>query len=263
MDFTVLICGGKQLELTDDLRQFPEVVLDARDSELITDVARRAQADIGVDWEWPYHHFVTQRDMDGRRYQAPFLTAYVDEDGSVSWSKHGLKGVTVADVERSRGERVFAGDPHALLIEEPLGGDGVLPGWDDLLQLLIRLGEVGAGATFLAQASKGFLSILRACQRQWALRGAMPASLLGLILEREEWNYAQLARYLSVSLPIAVELLEYLGYVQDESEVRLFRLSDGPEKAALRNAIENELIGNSRENRRWFWEVQGTSPPSA
>jgi hypothetical protein len=89
------------------------------------------------------------------------------------------------------------------------------------------------------------------------------ASLLGLILEREEWNYAQLARYLSVSLPIAVELLEYLGYVQDESEVRLFRLSDDPEKAALRNAIENELIGNSRENRRWFWEIQGTSPPSA
>ena len=116
------------------------------------------------------------------------------------------------------------------LSRNPLGGDGLLPVWDDLLQLLIRLGEVGAGATFLVQASKGFLSILRACQKQWALRGAMPASLLGLILEREEWNYAQLARYLSVSLPIAVELLEYLGYVQDESEVRLFRLSDDPER---------------------------------
>lgn len=44
LDFTVIMCRGKQLELTDDLRQFPEVVLDARDSELITDIARRAQA---------------------------------------------------------------------------------------------------------------------------------------------------------------------------------------------------------------------------
>lgn len=97
------------------------------------------------------------------------------------------------------------------------------------------------------QASKGFLSILRACQKQWALRGAMPASLLGLILEREEWNYAHLARYLSVSLPIAVELLEYLGYVQDESEVRLFGLSDDPEKAALRKPLRmNSSVTHAR-----------------
>jgi len=183
------------------------------------------------------------------------------EDGSVSWSKHGLEGVTVAHVERSHEEGVFLGDRHALLIEEPLGGDGVLPVWDDLVHLLERIGEIGAGVTFLVQASKGLLSILKDCRRQWALRGAMPASLLGLILEREEWDYSQLARYLKVSLTIAINLLEYLGYKQDEAEARVFRLSDDADRAALRNAIERELIGDTRANRRWFWEVQGTSPP--
>lgn len=255
------MCRGKQLDLRDDLRQFPEVVLEADNAELITDIARRAQAEFDVDWEWLYHHFVTEPDANARRYQAPFLTAYLEDDGSISWSKHGLEGVRVVHLERSRAEGVFSGDAHALLIEEPLGGDGVLPVWEDLIQLLLRLGEVGGAITFLVQASKGLLSILGQFQRQWELRGAMPASLLGLILEREVWDYERLARYLKVSLTIAVELLEYLGYVQDESQARLFRLSDDPEKAGLRDAIEHELVGNARENSRWFWEVQGAPPP--
>jgi len=78
LEFTVVVCRGKQLELTDDLREFPEVVLDARDSDLLTELARRAQSEIGVNWEWLYHHFLTKPDERGRRHQAPFLTAYVE-----------------------------------------------------------------------------------------------------------------------------------------------------------------------------------------
>lgn len=106
LDFTVIMCRGKQLELTDDLRQFPEVVLDARDSELITDIARGPQAELGVAWEWLYHHFVTQPDTDGRRYQAPFLTAYVDEDGSV----FSLSGMTFSNSSSGSG-RLVLGPP--------------------------------------------------------------------------------------------------------------------------------------------------------
>ena len=260
-DFAVLLCAGRPLDLRFDLRQFPEVSFPVDDRDLLEVIAAKGQRLHGVRWRLAYRHFVTEPDDKGRRYQAPFLTAYVAEDGHLTWTKHNLSGVRVSDVARAREEGLFEGDPYALLIEEPLGGNGALPLWDDLVRLLIRTGEVGAGVVVLKRAADILLSLLHRFRRQWELRGAMPYSLLEVVLKREEWDHEVLARYLGVSLAICVDLLECLGYEQD-ADSGAFRLGDNPERAALRLELEREILGGDpRENRRWFWAVQGRPEP--
>ena len=209
--YTVVI-SDHTLDLREDLGRFPTVIIEVDEDEFVLDVAERALSEHSADWTYSSYSFVTPPDEDGRRLQAPYLTEYVDDDGGVTWTGRGLKGVRIRHVVRAFDEGLFEGDPRVLLVAKQTGGDGVLPVWQDLIDTVIRLGELGGSLALLV---KGFLGVLDAFRRQWELRGAMPDSFLELVLERDEWNHEKLAQFLKVPLATAVELLEELGYRQD------------------------------------------------
>jgi hypothetical protein len=260
--FEVLVCSGHQLDLREDLRALPVVTMNAASDELITDVGLRAQTEYGADWEWRYYQFVTVPDAEGRRYQAPFR-GYPDEQGIVHWRKHGVEGIRVADLERAADEDLFQGDPHALLIEEPLGGDGLIPVWDDLYRLLEHIAVIGGASATLAKSARGLQTIFDNFGRQWRARNAMPTEFLHMILERQAWDYGRLARFLGLNLETTLAMLDYLGYVKDKTDPRLYRRSADPDSEALRRRIIDEFMYRSDplESREQYWRFQGREPP--
>src|SRR5262249_47053936 len=114
-----------------DLRDAATVRLEAEDSDAFRDLGAQAQAMRGIDWPLVYMHFVTLPDENGRRYQAPNFSPYLAADGSLSWTRPMLEGLLVGDATRSAEVGLFEGDTHSLLLEQPLGGDGVAPGVDE------------------------------------------------------------------------------------------------------------------------------------
>jgi hypothetical protein len=257
----VLACIGQQLDLRQDLRQLPSIALEVDPTELVADIGRRAQPEFIVSWEWSYHHFVTEPDEAGRRFQAP-LHAYVAEDGAFAWMHGQLEGLTINDIIRTQEEGIFQGDPFALLIEEPLGGDGVLPGWDDCYRFLAGAGAMYGGIKALIESAKVLRGIVDSYRRQWEIRYGTPHHVFAQVLVRERWDYPKLARLLNISLAACVDLLVALGYEQDQADPRMYRLSDALPQAQLRKDFEERVVGvDPLESRTWFWQAQGTTPP--
>ena len=59
-------------------------------------------------------------------------------------------------------------------------------------------------------------------------------------------------------------MLEYLGYVKDEAEPRLYRRSHNPEREALRQRIVRDFMYDNDpvDSRANYWRYQGREPPS-
>lgn len=255
MRFEVLVWRGSQLDLREDLRGAESIELDVALDDKLVDIASRAKAQLGIDWSWNHFHFVTERDLGGRRYEEPYLTSYVTDQGDLLWTHLQLEGVTVADVVRTRDHDLFEGDPFALLLEEPLGGDGVIPGWDDLLRYLVEIGAAYQGAQAVKASIDALRRVVEQTRKNWEARHARPDSLLHLILQKNEWDYAALARLLGVSLSTCVELLESLGYAQVGPTT--YAAADPVETRAFREELMNRFTGgNPRENRSAIRKMQ-------
>jgi hypothetical protein len=260
VSFEVLVWSGQMLSLHSDLRDVPVEQFQVAKLDLLSAIAKRAQESGGVDWPFAYMHFVTAPDSEGRRYQAPYLSPYVAEDGALTWPGLQLEGIKVADAIRTADAGLFEGDPRALLVEEPVGGDGVPP-VAELQQVLVNAGEIYAGIQAVVAAAKGLHKVIEASQRQWRMRNATPPDVIRFVLMREEWDYPTLARLLDVSFSTVVELLESLGFVSDSSAGRVYTLSKTSEVAVLRHEIEEQVLhGNPRDTRRSYWEHLGRDP---
>lgn len=262
--FEVFAWSGGFLTLRDDLRKLKVVRLDVTERDRLSKIADRAQRELGVHWDWVYYHFVTEPDASGRRYQAPSLSPYVAEDGKLTWDVGQLKGIRVSDAMRTKEEGLFVGDPFAFIMEEPQGGDGVFPGWDDVATFLVRAGAVYGGIQAIQQSIKLLQSLFEQYKKQWELRHATPYRLLWFILTRDSWNYAKLARLLHISLSNTVDLLTSLGYEQDREDAERFEISQSVPQAKLRRELEKEVLhGDPREWRDSYWRTQGTEPPGS
>jgi hypothetical protein len=172
--------------------------------------------------------------------------AYGVDDGSLSWTNRSLKGVTVNHLGRSRGEGFFDGDPYALLVELPTGGDGVLPdSWDDLVRWLIEFGAIWQATKSVAEAAESMARLIQRAKRGWEARQAKPWGLFPVVLERVEWDYGALARYLNIPLDVSLDMLADLGYEQSSLDGLIFRRSTQPDANSLGDAISNHLVGQS------------------
>jgi hypothetical protein len=170
----------------------------------------------------------------------------------------------VRDVVRTKQEGLFQGDPFALLVEEPRGAGGELPGWDQLARFLEAAGGLYGGAKALQAAAERLLSVVRTCRRQWEIRFATPKPFLDFILRRESWDYARLAGLLNVSFSTVVDLLVSLGYEQDAEGGKIYRLPPSAAATDLRSNLERDFLhGNPRNELQSFWLAQGTQPPSS
>jgi hypothetical protein len=258
MRFEVVV-SDQTLDYRDNLSQLPIVELEVDRGDHLLDVSDRALNSLGVGWEYPYTSFVSRPDENGRRLHVGFLLAYVDDDGILAWTDRTLKGVLVRHLERTHQEGLFVGDPRALLVEQPTGGDGVLPdSWDDLVRWLIMFGAAWQGGKSVAEAARSLASLVERAKRGLEARRAKPWALFPLVLERDVWDYGELAQYLNLPLDVIVDMLTDLGYRPDANNGRLYRQANEDDAAELRDALSTHLVGMPpRESKRWLWQVQG------
>lgn len=261
MRFEVVV-SEHTLDYREDLGQCTIVELKVDRGDHLLDISDRALNSLGVTWEYPYTSFVSRPDENGRRLHVGFLLAYVDDDGILTWTDRTLKGVLVRHLERTHKEGLWDGDPYALLVEQPTGGDGVLPdSWDDLVRWLITFGAAWQGGKSVAEAAKSLASLVERAKRGFEARRAKPWALFPLVLERDAWDYGELARYLNLPLDVIVDMLTDLGYQPDSNSGRLYRQANEGAAADLRNALSTHLVGTKAgESKRWLWQVQGKPP---
>jgi hypothetical protein len=153
------------------------------------------------------------------------------EDGAFEWPGGKLDSITVAQVHLASDEGWFDGDPDVICVERLVGGNGVLPGWEDLFTWLSTI----AGLVGLAD-------ILKRWYGNWRDRGAdSPVRFFDVVLGRAEWKVGELRRLLRISDDDAKALLEQLGYEAGEGEN--YRWSPSPESGNLRRRILREFMG--------------------
>ena len=165
-----------------------------------------------------------------------FPRVAIAEDGQFIWVWGARDRATFADYERARAAGYTEGDPYGVFLWRPLGGDGIIPTWLDLIQWLEEGAVVGAAAWFIA--------FIRRHVAKWEGRGAsVPNDFLDLVVARDEWSRADLARLLGISDDDASGMLAALGYVPvDPVGQTRWVVSKDSDLTALRRRILRDFM---------------------
>ncbi len=212
-------------------------VYEAQPSDRIRELADRAVLELGLNPEEDFFRicFLEEAGDKAPRGLIRRLRALIAEDGEFLWPEGAMDQITVADLERSRRLGFFMGDPHALLLEPPMGFDGVFPGWEDLLAWLMEGVVVGVAAKFITVVRGRFL--------RWRDRGARtPYAFLDVVLAREEWSGQELGQLLGLNEAEVDDLLGSLGFDVIDQEARRFVLSSDPAKHVLRKGLIEDWL---------------------
>jgi hypothetical protein len=242
-----VLISSETLQISDDLGALRAIQLMADTDDELVAIAARAMELADVLYEYRFVHFATHVMDDGRRYQAPYPPAFVDSDGRFSWPTRGLSGVTVADLERASEAGVFAGDPHALIVEQMTSADGVIP---DSLEELISVLTIGSAAV------RKLIELIRRNRKVWESRNGTPRRVLSTLQSKSEWRADDVAWRFAMSRQDAEEFLDLFGYVLDDDG--WFRLSGDPERVSLRRQIEQRFLQIAPEvaNMEEFVDLQ-------
>lgn len=218
-----------------DVTRLPKVVIEAASSETLGTVADRALRQAGLNLDRRFIWAVERPHGDGRRFMT-HVPVVRGDDGAFEWPAGNLESFTVEQVRAASEEGWFDGDPDMICVERLVGGNGVLPGWEDLFTWLTTIGGLA-----------GLADILGRWWRSWRDRGAdSPVRFFDVVLGREEWDVGDLRKLLSITEGDAKALLEQLGYEAAEGET--YRRSTDPEAGHLRRRILQEFMGRPEED---------------
>ena len=215
--------------------ELPSVEVEASSHETLGEVTERALQIAGVEIEDPHWWWaVAKPDAQGRQMMT-HLSAVVANDGAFRWTAGGLKEITVSELRRASEAGFFEGDPNAVCIERMLGGNGPLPGWDELLSWLGQAGVVYGGIVAIKAGVDVLIRLFRRHLGRWRdKRGATtPFAFLDVVLVRDAWRVDELAQLLQIEPEEASDLLISLGY-RREATSDPYRLSSDPDDGRLR-----------------------------
>jgi hypothetical protein len=240
-----------------ELPDIEPLIYEASTDDLIYDLAKRAIRDSPpaepADADIRLFHITYLE--DGRKDGSPFVfppKVVIDKGGEFLWPEGAIDRITVGDLARARDRGLFHGDPYALLLNLPLGGDGVLPGWEEFFAWLQQLPYQGASALLFGGLAAGV--------KRWRERGARtPYAHLHVILASPTWYLKELAVLLGMRIREARDVLEALGYDESAGTKGLFVRSNVPERGALRRAIiKQQLHGDPEKLPR---RIEDPGPP--
>jgi hypothetical protein len=169
----------------------------------------------------------------------PFPKVAIAGDGQFIWTWGARERATFADYVRARDANYFEGDPYGVFLARPMYGDGVIPGWEELIRWLEEAAVVGMAAWLT--------SFIRTHFARWRDRGAStPYAFLDIVLAREAWDRADLSQVLGISEREAVDLLTSLGFEPiDQVGRSRWIVSDDPGATALRKRILRDFMGHA------------------
>jgi len=124
------------------------VDLEEKAEDPIWDLAKTAEAETSIEVRHRPLLFPRVLDENGARKLSAVPYAGVKDDGAITWLDYPqrFESVTVADVERTKEDGLFQGDPHATILDLPdIGNGGIVQTWPDLLQWLFGIGGVYGG----------------------------------------------------------------------------------------------------------------------
>jgi hypothetical protein len=159
------------------------------------------------------------------------------------WTWGARDVATFADYERSRDAGFFEGDPYGVFLERPMYGDGIIPGWEELVLWLQEGAVVGAVGWLI--------SFLRKHGARYEKRGAVaPSAFLDIIWLRDEWELSDLCALFELDEEEASKLLESQGYEPRDAVGRHhWRVSTDPEATALRRRIRHDFLHYADEDQ--------------
>ncbi len=148
MRFTVFLNPEGPARLPKDVGQLTSVDLEEKAEDPIWDLAKTAEAETSIEVRHRSLLFPTVLDENGARKLSAVPYAGVKDDGAITWLDYPqrFEPVTVADMERTKEDGLFQGDPHATILDLPdIGNGGIVQTWPDLLQWLFGIGGVYGG----------------------------------------------------------------------------------------------------------------------
>lgn len=188
-------------------------------------------------------------------------------DGAIAWLQYPqtFDSVTVADMERTKEDGLFEGDPHATILDLPgTGNGGIVHTWPEFVQWLIGIGGVKGGLAAILAAPLYVIRRVRQRRRdeddvsseaawlaefverhrdRWQEQGAKgPTQFLVVLLAPRQWNSARLRRILQIGPGEATKFLEVCGY-EYNPQTRLHEPFAGSQGAASAGAIAGEFLG--------------------
>lgn len=187
---------------------------------------------------WPYM-LRDARNPESELLRFPQVA--ISEDGQFLWTWGARDQATFADYVRAREAGFFEGDPYGVFLERPMYGDGLIPGWEELIQWLQEGAVVGMAAWLISFFRRHF--------SRWEERGATtPVAFIDIVVARKEWDRAQLSQLLGIQEEEAATFLTELGYVPIDAVGRTrWVWSDDPDKAALRKHILRDFMHSHEE----------------
>lgn len=264
--FTVLLNPDGTSRLPDDVSHLPRVELEVDAEDSIWGLARRAEADSGIQVEHGRLLFPTPPDR-GERKLAAVPHAVVKADGAITWLEYPQRfdSVTVADLQRTKEDGLYEGDPHATILDRPdIGNGGVVHSWPEFVQWLIGIGGIKGGVVALltiplyvirrvrqrredqddVSSEAAWLAEFVECHRdRWQERGAKgPTEFLLVLLTPRQWDSARLRRLLQIDPAEAAKFLEVCGY-EYNPQTRLHELSGTAKERHLRGRLLEEFLG--------------------
>lgn len=213
---------------------------DSRFGDAIAAALRSA----GPDVEGSYYfngsgpHYVPRSLRDSNQPHlgfADFPRVVITEDGQLLWMQGAKEDATFEDFERAREAGYFDGDPYGVFLERPMYGDGIIPGWEEVIGWLAEA-AVGATASVL-------VALLRKHYRRWRDRGATtPYAYLDIVLARDSWNKGEFARFFGLSGKETTDLLTSLGFRPDDDGSDIWSVSPDPDDSQLRKKILHDFL---------------------
>ena len=191
--------------------------LEEKAEDPIWDLAKTAEAETSIEVRHRSLLFPTVLDENGARKLSAVPYAGVKDDGAITWLDYPqrFEPVTVADMERTKEDGLFQGDPHATILDLPdIGNGGIVQTWPDLLQWLFGIGGVYGGLRAVIAIPRAVVRRFRKRRsseaawlaefverhrERWEGRGARgPADFLAVLLAPRQWDFARLRRLLQI-----------------------------------------------------------------
>jgi hypothetical protein len=263
--YTVFFNPEGTSQLPEDIGQLTSVVLDAEMTDSIWKLAKMGEGQAGIEVRYGRLLFPSLPTETGTRRLTGVPHAVVKDDGMISWLGYpqAFDSVTIADIERTRENGLFDGDPHATILDLPdIGNGGIVSTWPDFIQWLVGLGGVYGGLQALSAVPRAIAARLsrrkhddRASEAAWLAdfvkrrygiweeRGARgPMDFLFVLLGPHTWDAVRLRKLLGIDQEEAAKFLEVCGYVYNP-RTKLHQLTSAAKAGHLREQLVQEFMG--------------------
>ncbi len=267
MKYTVFLNPEGTSRLPEDVSQLRKVELEANPNDSIWELAKTAEALSGISVQHARLLFPSVPSAEGARALSAVPYAVVKSDGAITWLDYPqhFENVAIADMERTKEDGLFDGDPHATILDLPdIGNGGLVHTWPEFLQWLMAIGGVYGGmkallAPFNALARRikrhrearadlsseaaWLAEFIRRHHHKWEERGAKgPVDFLAVVLKPRQWEAARLRRLLMIDPQEAAKFLEVSGY-EYNPQTKLHELTRRAKQQHLRGRLLEEFMG--------------------